>query len=302
MENLPHKQISPQGSQPSGEKRKLLMKTTIKEITPQWASRILETRNPVNRNVAEAVVDAYASDMAAGHWLLTHQGLAFNDSGDLIDGQHRLHAVIKSGKTVKMMVTMGIPSIQNNGISLNTMDAVDRHRQRSIGQQLSMAYGWTNGTRVAAVARNMAVFCTNSNIKMTVPQTVEILNKSGDAVRRIMKTMRTNCTRWNSKVASACSLYASKFPGKAEGFMQTYISSIGWAEGCAQKALDSWCANNPSAVSSGGHEAIHATASALFYFHRNESVKIVRVNQRASDWLLGLNPELVAFIRKVVII
>jgi hypothetical protein len=75
------------------------------EVTPELAARWLKN-NFRNRSVREDVVSAYARDMANGRWVYTHQGIAFNDRDELIDGQHRLHAVILSGlAAVRMMVT-----------------------------------------------------------------------------------------------------------------------------------------------------------------------------------------------------
>ena len=41
-----------------------------------------------------------ARDMKAGHWRLTHQGIAFDPAGVLIDGQHRLWAIVESDTTL----------------------------------------------------------------------------------------------------------------------------------------------------------------------------------------------------------
>jgi hypothetical protein len=50
----------------------------------------------------------YARDMEAGRWQLTHQGIAFNNSGELIDGQHRLLAIIEANVAIKMVVSTGM--------------------------------------------------------------------------------------------------------------------------------------------------------------------------------------------------
>lgn len=78
---------------------------TIKEvtITPEIASKLLEN-NDINRSLSQDRVSRYARDMKAGNWKLTSQGISLNKSGKLIDGQHRLYAVIKSGATIKSLV------------------------------------------------------------------------------------------------------------------------------------------------------------------------------------------------------
>jgi hypothetical protein len=84
----------------------VMMKTTLMDVTPELATKWLEG-NVHNREIRQGVVARYAADMKAGEWMLTHQGIAFDDEGTLIDGQHRLWAVIESGVTVRTLVTRG---------------------------------------------------------------------------------------------------------------------------------------------------------------------------------------------------
>jgi hypothetical protein len=58
-------------------------------VTPELASKWL-ARNKKNRRVYQGRVALYASQMASGEWHLTHQGIAFDELGNLVDGQHRL--------------------------------------------------------------------------------------------------------------------------------------------------------------------------------------------------------------------
>jgi len=46
-----------------------------------------------NRGIRPAVVDAYARDMAAGHWRLNGDPIRFNKKGQLIDGQPAHYSV-----------------------------------------------------------------------------------------------------------------------------------------------------------------------------------------------------------------
>jgi len=73
-------------------------------VTPDVARDWL-TKNVVNRPLIARNIEALAFDMRTGRWLLTHQGIAFNRDGLLVDGQHRLHAVIAADVPVRMRVT-----------------------------------------------------------------------------------------------------------------------------------------------------------------------------------------------------
>lgn len=81
----------------------------VKDITPELAAKYLE-KNHSNRPIRKAHVRMFVRMMLDGDFHLTHQGLAFSDEGVLLDGQHRLLAIIQSGETVSMTITEGLPA------------------------------------------------------------------------------------------------------------------------------------------------------------------------------------------------
>lgn len=95
-------------------------------VSPEMATTWLEA-NTHNRPVLQTVVDMYSRDMKLNRWVLTHQGIAFDVSGRLVDGQHRLWAVIDSGVTVPMLVHRGLPMESQVAIDTGkTRASVDR--------------------------------------------------------------------------------------------------------------------------------------------------------------------------------
>jgi len=72
------------------------MNTQIVTITPEWAQEILK-QNVHNRHIRIGLVDKYAHAIQANQFPLTHQGIAIGSNGVLLDGQHRLLAIIKTG-------------------------------------------------------------------------------------------------------------------------------------------------------------------------------------------------------------
>ena len=88
------------------ETAQLSTQTYVVDVTPQLAATWL-VRNYFNRKISEEMVERFKRAMLAGDWRLTHQGIAFDRYGLLVDGQNRLEAVRQSGKTVKMHVFVG---------------------------------------------------------------------------------------------------------------------------------------------------------------------------------------------------
>ena len=83
------------------------MNTIIETITPKKAKDLLD-RNTRNRPISNSRVRYYSSLMKQGKWRLTHQGLAISDTGIIIDGQHRLLAIIESNMPIDFNVTYGV--------------------------------------------------------------------------------------------------------------------------------------------------------------------------------------------------
>jgi hypothetical protein len=96
-------------------------------VTPEMAADWLATANTDNRHIRKSVVRKYAAMMTAGEWKPTHQGVAFS-SRRLIDGQHRLAAVVASGKPQWMVVFVE----QDDEI----FGVLDRGEKRTLGDEL----------------------------------------------------------------------------------------------------------------------------------------------------------------------
>jgi len=109
------------------------MKESIRKerITPRKAKKILSKVNNGNRNISNYYVDSYAVDMKNHKWSLNNQLIAFDVDGNLVDGQHRLMAVIRSGVPITTYVMYGL---DRNSV----IETIDKGRPRSIAHTLQM--------------------------------------------------------------------------------------------------------------------------------------------------------------------
>ena len=76
-------------------------------ITPNDALTNL-TKMVHNRPLSQASVKKYADEIKSGNWGLNGQGIIFDAQGRLLDGQHRMHAIIKSGKSIQTLAVYGV--------------------------------------------------------------------------------------------------------------------------------------------------------------------------------------------------
>lgn len=122
----------------------------IVDVTPDVARKWLD-RNMGNRPVSTATVQRYAGEMSKGRWKMTGDPIRFSTTGKLIDGQHRLHAVIKSGVSI---VVLMITDLQDS-----IFNVIDTGRGRGKSDILFIEYGLPVETcKLLATSATIAYF------------------------------------------------------------------------------------------------------------------------------------------------
>jgi hypothetical protein len=112
-------------------------------VTPAMAQEWL-LANDNNRTLRQQKVHQYARDMAEGRWTLGADMICFAADGRLLNGQHRLNAVIISGCTVMFAVQHNTPP--------ESMANMDTGASRKAGDFLNWA-GESNGPLLASAAK-----------------------------------------------------------------------------------------------------------------------------------------------------
>lgn len=102
---------------------------TEEDITPTMAATWLQFQRR-NRPLVENTVQKYMMDMASGNWAVTHQAIAFDQKGRLADGQHRLTAIVRLNRPVRLSVTRNVPE--------EVLDCIDGGTARSIASQVAI--------------------------------------------------------------------------------------------------------------------------------------------------------------------
>ena len=78
------------------------IESKVLTISPKLAQKILHNYNYGNRPISPSTVTHYARQMELGRWMLSPQPIVFlRKKGRLLDGQHRLQAVVQSKKTIQ---------------------------------------------------------------------------------------------------------------------------------------------------------------------------------------------------------
>lgn len=94
-------------------------------ISPTKAKELLAA-NTHNRNVKEGHVKNLAEDMLAGRWIeKTGESIKISKKGVLLDGQHRLLAVIRANRTIRFEI--------HEDLDDKIMDVIDSGVKRTAG-------------------------------------------------------------------------------------------------------------------------------------------------------------------------
>ena len=104
-------------------------------VTPELAQEWLDRFNLSNRKIQKSHVNAIARDIRAGNWMMNAQPIAFSGSpflehALLLNGQHRLQAVIKADMPIEVMVATGLDEE-----AFATFDTHARHSHRKYTTQ-----------------------------------------------------------------------------------------------------------------------------------------------------------------------
>lgn len=123
------------------------MQIEIRDISPAIAAEMLATNANNNRRKSKHLINKYAADMIAGRWEITGEAIKFDTTGRLIDGQHRLSAVVACKKTVKLAVITDLePTV---------IHVLDTGKSRSGADALTITGQVENANHVSALARKI---------------------------------------------------------------------------------------------------------------------------------------------------
>jgi hypothetical protein len=122
----------------------MAIRSGVEKISPQLADAILSASKDhvKNRNVKDHHVEWLAGQMKAGKWMTNGEPIILDDEGLLLDGQHRLWAVVMADVTIETVVTRGVDRA--------TFPTIDTGAVRNAADVIGMA-GEVNGVVLASV-------------------------------------------------------------------------------------------------------------------------------------------------------
>jgi hypothetical protein len=158
-------------------------------VTPDLAAKWLK-QNSHNRTLRKRAVADYARDMKAGQWRPNGEAIKFAADGTLLDGQHRLLAVIEADVAIPLMVVTGLAN--------ETQETMDAGRKRTAADAFSLR-GETHASVLAAVLKriwmwNQGDYKFGQNYTPTTAECAALLRERPEIYRSVEIAVRTHQT------------------------------------------------------------------------------------------------------------
>lgn len=198
---------------------------TIMDISPETAKKMLE-KNDRNRSTKSLTVQKYARDMISGTWYDNGVPIVIDENGIIKDGQHRLHAIVKSGKTIRMLV-LTVRSCEARGYDNNLLRSMsDRLKMGEFDDLIDKNNKYLTSTVAGSIATTALRI---RNIRKPSPnESAEFIAKHADAVEYAARKRRTNCgiSRIVIWVAIAAAYESGYSKNLLEDFCDAMITGI----------------------------------------------------------------------------
>ena len=236
-------------------------------VTPEKAQEWLKLNPSNNRTISVRMVSRYARDMAEGRWNRTHQGIAFDVNGDLVDGQHRLHAVVQAGVPVHMLVVRGL------GVDLRA----------SIDQGLSRTAAYLTGLQTYDVAAVRILFWLNdgaighpSSQAASAGEVLDLYHGLSDSQLALLNRVKRGFSCPAPVVGSM--LYADPIhPGRVATFNTQIRTGEMIRLGDPAYALRAWLTRHNNGVGVVPRDGAFATMQALRAHILGEPMSMIRL-------------------------
>jgi hypothetical protein len=205
------------------------MQCQIEQIGPTEAINLL-TLNRNNRPLRESYVNRLASAMRNGQWMVNGESIKLAENR-LIDGQHRLSAIVRSGVTIDTYVVRDAPE--------ETFTTIDTGIVRTHGDILAIE-GVPNYNTVATALKWIAMYeygyiftrVTHRGAprRFTNSEILELMQNHPGIISSAQKSMVARRIAKPTLIAACHYLFAKHSELAADGFVDALAKGLGLSD------------------------------------------------------------------------
>lgn len=209
-------------------------------VAPKMAEEMLG-KNTRNRSLCLKTIDRIVRDIDSGRYVVNGSGIQFTKSWVLADGQHRLHAIVKSGKAILLVVAVGLEE--------DVIRVLDDGRKRSFRDQ-KVIDGTPDPKRVAVFTRAAFNAANNFNRQPSNSELDALYNYAQDGIDWLTDVVKAPSTFSSLPAEVAGALVWAWFenPEEVDSFARMVWTGdgIGASNGarCLNNQMKSWSNKN----------------------------------------------------------
>ena len=158
------------------------------KITPEIASVYLQV-NTGNRILRKYHVKSIANDIKNGNFEITGQSIVFDSDGKLVDGQHRLSAIIESNCAVNMLVVRGVK------VGTHNIDVGLKRTMRDVATMFNSNDCLLKDSNTTSAAILLANIANNKKSKVTNDEAFSLIQKYRDSFEYTYKNIQCKATK-----------------------------------------------------------------------------------------------------------
>jgi hypothetical protein len=212
-------------------------------VTPEQAGEWLG-HNKGNRPLGLKTVERYTHFLRSLEWVVNGESVIIDDRDNLLDGQHRLEAVVRGGVPIPMLVVYGVPpeafATLNTGKTRSLADVLaigNEPDHRTLAGALRFLHRDLQGKLGARVQSGERA----SNALLAA------LLADHAGLRKSVAFATEKCVRGLNPPAMWAFLhyrFSARHPERAERFLDTVLTQRGLVDGTAEMALNNWIKKN----------------------------------------------------------
>lgn len=253
------------------------IKFNVMFVTRELAADYLEF-NKKNRPLSKSHVASLAEALRNDEWKMTAEPIKFDEHGNLIDGQHRLHAILVAGVGAWLPIARNVPA--------DSFDAMDRGKIRNAADVLAIQdikYSTTvaGGLRLYSNLKHRSA-ADNINIgRMVSSQQIKAIMEENPVVHEWAKIAHSGIQRIMkpSLVVGLGMRFSDKSPELARLFFQRLRDGEGLLKGDPILTLrDRLLINRASISKLPTKTVILLTVKAWNAFRNNKKLSMFRVS------------------------
>lgn len=252
----------------------------VEVITPSVAKQMLEG-NVDNRKLRKFRVEQYADAIKRGLWDIQNDAITISKTGKLLNGQHRLTAIVEANTSVQCLVLRGVDD--------STFSSIDSGLSRNVNDALASALGHgVNVSHISPIAKMLIAFDCGINIfdtnAMSLVQRQDIVDyvSKNNELLEWAKNIGAKADNAVGGVRTAWGVFAvlaamKHGKEKTEQFINLVVDGVGLKPGDAPLALRNWLSRQRGQLSRNATKTnIAVFVSNFNKWMTNEKISVVR--------------------------